>query len=135
MFPQSFVLCIRGFNSHLKWTIEWEYAIASECHGVLVVNVSPAEDAREAVKYGVDGILVSNHGARQLDGVPATVSIPEEIFFLIYFLLSLNLISDTLKYSCWFTHVENQQKFWLLVKITALVVQTEHLMWCENASE
>lgn len=38
-----------------------------------MVNVSPAEDAREAVKYGVDGILVSNHGARQLDGVPATV--------------------------------------------------------------
>lgn len=34
----------------------------------------PGDDAREAVKHGVDGILVSNHGARQLDGVPATVS-------------------------------------------------------------
>ncbi|KAK2508903.1 hypothetical protein MC885_000242 [Smutsia gigantea] len=30
------------------------------------------DDAREAVKHGLDGILVSNHGARQLDGVPAT---------------------------------------------------------------
>lgn len=28
----------------------------------------------QAVKHGLDGILVSNHGARQLDGVPATVS-------------------------------------------------------------
>lgn len=26
------------------------------------------------MQLGVDGILVSNHGARQLDGVPATVS-------------------------------------------------------------
>lgn len=35
---------------------------------------SLADDAKEAVKIGVNGILVSNHGARQLDGVPATVS-------------------------------------------------------------
>lgn len=33
-----------------------------------------ADDAKEAVKIGLNGILVSNHGARQLDGVPATVS-------------------------------------------------------------
>ena len=32
-----------------------------------------ASDALKAVDAGVDGILVSNHGARQLDGVPATV--------------------------------------------------------------
>lgn len=35
---------------------------------------SLADDAKEAVKIGLNGILVSNHGARQLDGVPATVS-------------------------------------------------------------
>jgi len=29
--------------------------------------------AEKAVDVGVDGIVVSNHGARQLDGVPATV--------------------------------------------------------------
>lgn len=32
------------------------------------------EMALKAVEHGVDGIVVSNHGARQLDGVPATVS-------------------------------------------------------------
>jgi (S)-2-hydroxy-acid oxidase len=32
------------------------------------------DDARKAVEMGVAGILVSNHGARQLDTVPATVS-------------------------------------------------------------
>uniref|UniRef100_A0A2K6GFF1 Hydroxyacid oxidase 1 n=1 Tax=Propithecus coquereli TaxID=379532 RepID=A0A2K6GFF1_PROCO len=37
------------------------------------------DDAREAVKHGLDGILVSNHGARQLDGVPATIDALPEI--------------------------------------------------------
>lgn len=32
----------------------------------------PAE-ARQALAYGLDGIVVSNHGGRQLDGAPATV--------------------------------------------------------------
>jgi (S)-2-hydroxy-acid oxidase len=32
-----------------------------------------AEDARLAAQAGVSGIIVSNHGARQLDTVPATV--------------------------------------------------------------
>ena len=32
------------------------------------------EDAREAVARGVDGIVVSNHGGRQLDGVPASIT-------------------------------------------------------------
>lgn len=41
---------------------------------VIVKGILNGEDAVQAVNYGVDGILVSNHGARQLDGVPATVS-------------------------------------------------------------
>jgi len=32
-----------------------------------------ADDAVEAVKHGVSGIVVSNHGGRQLDTVPAAV--------------------------------------------------------------
>ncbi len=35
---------------------------------------TPASDALKAVELGVAGVLVSNHGARQLDTVPATVS-------------------------------------------------------------
>ena len=31
-----------------------------------------AEDARDAVRFGADAIVVSNHGGRQLDGVPST---------------------------------------------------------------
>lgn len=37
------------------------------------LSIWTGDDAAKAVSYGVDGILVSNHGARQLDGVPATV--------------------------------------------------------------
>lgn len=50
--------------------LEWQLQLLKIQH-----FVSSADDAREAVKLGVNGILVSNHGARQLDGVPATVSI------------------------------------------------------------
>ncbi|XP_068452252.1 2-Hydroxyacid oxidase 1 [Clinocottus analis] len=46
---------------------------------VVVKGVMNGEDAALAVTYGVDGILVSNHGARQLDGVPATLDVLEEV--------------------------------------------------------
>lgn len=41
-----------------------------------VIFVLTEEDTREAVAHGVAGIVVSNHGGRQLDGVLATVSDP-----------------------------------------------------------
>lgn len=37
-----------------------------------------AEDASEAVRQGVDGIWISNHGARQLDTTPATIEVLPE---------------------------------------------------------
>ena len=40
---------------------------------IVVKGIMTVEDAELAVQHGVDAILVSNHGARQLDGVPATV--------------------------------------------------------------
>jgi L-lactate dehydrogenase (cytochrome) len=47
--------------------------IRSEWTGPLVIKgVLDVEDAREAVKLGADGLVVSNHGGRQLDGVPST---------------------------------------------------------------
>jgi 4-hydroxymandelate oxidase len=37
------------------------------------------EDARIAVRHGVDGLLLSNHGGRQLDTVPSTVDMLPEM--------------------------------------------------------
>ncbi len=42
---------------------------------VILKGILTAEDAREAVRHDVQGIIVSNHGGRQLDGLPATVSL------------------------------------------------------------
>jgi (S)-2-hydroxy-acid oxidase len=38
----------------------------------LIIVCAPA-DVELAIHYGVDGIVISNHGGRQLDGVPATL--------------------------------------------------------------
>ncbi|XP_077236427.1 peroxisomal (S)-2-hydroxyacid oxidase GLO4-like [Tasmannia lanceolata] len=46
---------------------------------ILIKGVLTAEDAKKAVEVGFDGIIVSNHGARQLDYTPATISVLEEV--------------------------------------------------------
>lgn len=45
---------------------------------VFVKGVMCAEDVRAAIAYGCDGVVVSNHGGRQLDGVPGTIDVLEE---------------------------------------------------------
>lgn len=46
---------------------------------VLIKGVLTVEDSLLALEYGVDGIVVSNHGGRQLDGVPATIEVLSSI--------------------------------------------------------
>jgi isopentenyl diphosphate isomerase/L-lactate dehydrogenase-like FMN-dependent dehydrogenase len=47
---------------------------------VVVKGVITAEDARLAVDHGAAAVVVSNHGGRQLDGVPATLdALPEVV--------------------------------------------------------
>lgn len=49
--------------------------IRSEWDGPLIIKgLLDVEDAREAAAMGADGLVVSNHGGRQLDGVAATAS-------------------------------------------------------------
>ena len=38
------------------------------------------QTARKAVEAGVAGVIVSNHGGRQLDYAPATISVLEEVY-------------------------------------------------------
>lgn len=45
---------------------------------IILKGILTAEDAALAVQYGVDGIIVSNHGGRQLDGVSSSIeALPE----------------------------------------------------------
>ncbi|XP_048004861.1 2-Hydroxyacid oxidase 1 isoform X3 [Leguminivora glycinivorella] len=46
---------------------------------IVAKGIMRADDAIEAVQAGCSGILVSNHGARQLDGTPATIEVLPEI--------------------------------------------------------
>ncbi|XP_044496698.1 peroxisomal (S)-2-hydroxy-acid oxidase-like isoform X2 [Mangifera indica] len=46
---------------------------------IIVKGIITAEDAILAIQHGAAGIIVSNHGARQLDYVPATIMALEEI--------------------------------------------------------
>ena len=47
---------------------------------ILLKGVLTAEDAKQAVEYGVEGIIVSNHGGRQLDTALASIeALPEVV--------------------------------------------------------
>ncbi|MEV0222486.1 alpha-hydroxy acid oxidase [Streptomyces sp. NPDC050704] len=46
---------------------------------ILLKGVLHPEDARLAVRHGIDGLLLSNHGGRQLDTVPATLELLPEM--------------------------------------------------------
>ncbi|XP_019621696.1 PREDICTED: hydroxyacid oxidase 2-like [Branchiostoma belcheri] len=65
-------------DSALSWKdVAWLRSISTL--PIILKGILTAEDARLAVQQGVDGILVSNHGGRQLDGVPATIEALPEI--------------------------------------------------------
>ena len=57
-----------NFDPSIGWRdLEW---IREYWKGSMVLKgILDPEDAREAVRFGADGIVVSNHGGRQLDGV------------------------------------------------------------------
>lgn len=57
-----------NFDPSISWKdLEW---IREFWDGPMVIKgILDPEDARDAVKFGADGIVVSNHGGRQLDGV------------------------------------------------------------------
>ncbi len=57
-----------NFDPSISWQdLQW---IRDFWDGPMVIKgILDPEDARDAVKFGADGIIVSNHGGRQLDGV------------------------------------------------------------------
>lgn len=68
---EDFFAWMRGnFDPSITWK-DLE-AIRAEWQGPLLIKgILDADDARSAADLGVDGIVVSNHGGRQLDGVPS----------------------------------------------------------------
>ncbi len=66
------------FDLTLNWKdIAW---IKKRFGGPVVVKgILDPEDAQLAIDHGADGIIVSNHGGRQLDGAPSTIRVLPEI--------------------------------------------------------
>jgi isopentenyl diphosphate isomerase/L-lactate dehydrogenase-like FMN-dependent dehydrogenase len=68
-----------AFDPEISWDdIAW---VREQTGGLPVVlkGILTAEDARLAVGAGVDAIVVSNHGGRQLDHAPASISVLPEV--------------------------------------------------------
>jgi L-lactate dehydrogenase (cytochrome) len=64
-------------NAQLDPTMSWKDVawVRARWPGKLVVKgILDAADARLAVEAGVDGLVVSNHGGRQLDGATSTIA-------------------------------------------------------------
>jgi L-lactate dehydrogenase (cytochrome) len=61
------------FDPALNWKdVDW---IKKVWPGTLIIKgILDVEDAKTAVKLGADAIIVSNHGGRQLDGAPSSIS-------------------------------------------------------------
>ena len=60
------------FDPSFNWNdLEWLRSVARV--PVILKGVLSAEDGRRAVERGADGVIVSNHGGRNLDTVPATI--------------------------------------------------------------
>jgi L-lactate dehydrogenase (cytochrome) len=66
------------FDQSLNWRdLDW---IRKLWPGKLVLKgILDVEDAKTAASLGADGIVVSNHGGRQLDGAPASIAVLPDI--------------------------------------------------------
>ncbi|KAJ2997437.1 hypothetical protein NUW58_g659 [Xylaria curta] len=61
------------FDPSLDWDSAIPWLRANTKLRIWIKGVYCGEDVMLAIKYGLDGVVVSNHGGRQLDGVPATI--------------------------------------------------------------
>lgn len=66
------------FDQSVTWKdIDW---VRSVWDGPLALKgMASAEDAKIAADHGIDAIIVGNHGGRQLDGAPSSISVLPEI--------------------------------------------------------
>jgi len=66
------------FDQSVTWKdIDW---VRTVWNGPLALKgILDGDDARLAAQHGVDAVIVSNHGGRQLDGVPSAISVLAEV--------------------------------------------------------
>ena len=65
-------------GSQLNGSLDWDYLdnIRAEWDGPMILKgILSGQDATRAIAAGADGLIVSNHGGRQLDAVPASIDL------------------------------------------------------------
>ncbi|MDB5391932.1 MAG: Alpha-hydroxy-acid oxidizing enzyme [Planctomycetaceae bacterium] len=68
----------QAWDLAIKWDFfDWLRSITKL--PLIIKGVLRKEDATKAVSIGLDGIIVSNHGGRRLDGMPATIEMLPEV--------------------------------------------------------
>ena len=68
----------KQFSASITWAdVDWYRSLWPG--PIALKGIMSAEDAREAVERGVEAIIVSNHGGRQLDHAPSPIEVLPEI--------------------------------------------------------
>jgi isopentenyl diphosphate isomerase/L-lactate dehydrogenase-like FMN-dependent dehydrogenase len=77
MSARTFVNTVRELRPVTALELQW---IRERWQGPIVVKgLMRADDCPELIELGVDGVVVSNHGGRQLDGARPTIEILPEV--------------------------------------------------------
>ena len=70
--PEDYGIPANALDPSISWKdVYWLQSITRL--PIIIKGILTKEDAELAVEHGVQGIIVSNHGGRQLDGGPASV--------------------------------------------------------------
>jgi 4-hydroxymandelate oxidase len=68
----------RTWDTPMTWEVfDWLRSLTKL--PLLIKGVLRKEDAKKAVSIGLDGIIVSNHGGRRLDGMPASIAMLPQV--------------------------------------------------------
>lgn len=68
------------FEQNVTWAdVAWLKQVACPDLPLIIKGIMTAEDADLAMNAGADGVMVSNHGGRQLDGCLASIDVLPEV--------------------------------------------------------
>jgi isopentenyl diphosphate isomerase/L-lactate dehydrogenase-like FMN-dependent dehydrogenase len=76
------VKLVQRSTRDMKRTTSWDdlaWIRTAWAGKMMVKGIMHPDDARRAVQCGADGVVVSNHGGRQIDGVPASVQMVPQV--------------------------------------------------------
>ena len=74
------------FPSQVDDSLTWEFIPWLRSHTslpIIIKGLLAPEDAELALSYGVDGIIVSNHGGRQLDSAPTALEVLPQVLRVV----------------------------------------------------